>query len=194
MKEPAEEAAVTEGEAEVEAEEGEDSEVEVAVVAVVDTGVMMGLVTDAVIKAKGRVTKETTKMIEIRDQDHHEATGVDQGVTLHVAQMTIIRMEMTAETTDAVIIAMIVQMSSEMGMTQTVHPDVSDHDDSDQEPQGRIVTLKREVKALKVVATTKRSMVTTLPLLKRPTKYTTNMRYSSVLGCILTNSLAARFH
>merc|ERR1719435_623137 len=140
----------------------------------------MGLVTDAVIKAKGRVTKETTKMIEIRNQG------------LHVAQMTIIRMDMTAETTDAVIIAMIVQMNSEMGMTQTVHPDVSGHDDSDQEPQGRIVTLKREVKALKAVATTKRSMVTTLPLLKRPTKYTTNMRYSSVLGCILTNSLAAR--
>lgn len=195
MKVPADEAVVSEGVAEVEAEEGEDSEVVVVVVAVVvvsvvdvvvsvvdvvDIDEMMVQATGVVTQAKDRAVKETTrKVIEIRDLDLHEATGVDQGVTtLHVAQMTIIRMEVTAETTDVVAtIAMIAQMRTVTETTQTVHPDANEHDDSDPDPQERTVLRKEE----KVAPTAgenekrrpRRSTSSTLLHLKRPTKQPT---------------------
>jgi len=54
-----------------------------------------------------------------------------------------------AEMMEVAIAAMTDRMSSEMGMTETVHPGDNDHDDSDLVYQERIVHLRME-KAAKV--------------------------------------------
>lgn len=124
-------------------------------VVVVDIAEMMEVAIAVEILAMDLAMRETIRMeTERGGPDHHVATGVDQDVILSVVQTKSIAKETIAGTTDeAVNVAMTDRMSSEMGMTETVHPGDNDHDDSDLVYQERIVHLRME-KAAKVAINT----------------------------------------
>jgi hypothetical protein len=125
------------------------------------------VVTAVEILAMDLEMRETIRMetTERGDPDHHGVIGVDQDVILSavrtknitremiVGKAPIVGKEPIVGITDegvndkGVNVVMTDRTSSEMGMTETVHPGDNDHEDSDLVFQGRIVHPRKEVKA-----------------------------------------------